>query len=451
MKSRQVRAAVMSSLAALVVGTILHAPPASAAEPAPAPAATEGSPAPVPVPPLVTETWNGTTGISATDERWRKAVADVAEFTTEPEVRDAALAALATGDPAKILKFVTVDKPALDKQIAARKKQEAADNLAAITAMKGTGGAYFNAEVDRVLAGTDVDRALFLAYGAGIARDRDAKVAANAAERAATLRERVRLVAAAAPAESNVKQAATAALSGDDAAINAFLTSGYLEAARADAAEREQYLKDLEARNKAAEELTDLAQRSARANVARQQLLVAHGEGVRALQRAANAMGGAANAARNAQRVLAGGGTVAGKAAELNAARTQTANDLRAAQLAVEQAQAAAATATTAAGTLVDTGLTYGVEWSLIAQGMHEAATAAAGATQTAAYAVDATIATNNAQGAQQQAEAHAAQAVKWREHAEQHARSAAKLAAAAAKQAAAAKTAAARVKKARE
>ena len=456
---KRIRAAAVLSLAAAVVGTTLHAPPALAAPGGARPAAARQAdpPSPLPpgveIPPLVTETWNGATGVSVMDERWRKAVADVAALTPEPEVRDAALAALATGNPAAIQKFATVDKPALDKQIAARKKQEAADNLTKIKTMKGTGrpGGYFNAEVDRVLAGTDSDRAAFLAYGADIARERDAQVERTAKERAATLRERVRLVAAAAAAESNVRRAAEAALAGDDAAISAFLSTGYLAAARADAAEREQYLKDLEARNKAAEELTELAQRSARANEARQRLLVAHGEGVRALQRAANSMAAAANGARHSSRVLSGSGTVAQKAAELSTANTEAKRQVGYAQDAARDAGIAAQTATSAADDLIETGLEYGAEWSLIAHGMSEAATAAVGATQTAQYAIDATVATNNAQGAQAQAEAHAQQAIKWRQHAEEHAKAAAKLAAAAAKQTAAAKTAAARARKARE
>ncbi|WP_460885218.1 ALF repeat-containing protein, partial [Paractinoplanes abujensis] len=446
----RLRALTTASLTALILLPVLHAPPAAAAPPVTA----AREPVEVTIPPLVTEQWNGTSGVDQNAERWRKAVSDVAQLSPEPEVRDAALAALASADPAAIMRFATVDKPALEKQIAARKKQEAADNLARITAMKGTGtpGGYFNAEVERVLKGTDSDRAQFLAYGADIARQRDEKVASNARERAAQLRERVRLLAAAAPAESHVKAAAEQALAGDDAAVAAFLATGYLAAAKADAAEREQYLKDLEARNKAAEELTDLAQRAKRASEARTRLLAAHGDAVRALQRAANAMGGAANAARHAERVLtAGAGSPASKAVELNAAKTQTANELRAAQLAASQASAAAAIATTAADDLVDTGLTYGAEWSLIVNGMSAASAAAVGATETALNAIDATIATNNAQDAQAKAEAHAKQAEKWRKLAADHAAAAEKLAAAAAKQAAAAKTAAARAKTARE
>jgi len=405
---------------------------------------------PVPVPPLVTSSWNGSTGVDLVAERWRAAVADVAQLSPEPQVRDAALAALATGDPAVIQKFATVDKRALETQVAAAKRKTAADNLAKIKAMAGTGGPAFNAEVQRVLAGTDGDREAFLAYGADVARSRDEKAAAGVRERAAQLRERLRVFAAAAPAESQLKAAAEQALAGDDAAVAAFWETGYLAAAKADAQAREQYLRDLEARNKAAEDLSELAQRAKRASEARTRLLAAHGDGVRALQRASNAMAGAANAARHSQRVLAGSGTAAAKATELTAAKTQTANDLRAAQQAAEQAQAASAIAVSAADTLVETGLTYGAEWSLIAQGMSEAATAALGAATTAGHAIDATIATNNAQDAQAKAEAHAKQAEQWRKHAQQHAAAAAKLAAAAKRQADAAKTAAARTKAAR-
>jgi len=452
----RIRAVLMASLVAVLIGTGLRVPPASATPPtqqqrlvAAAVKALEGEP--IPVPPLVTEVWDGKVGVDATAERWRKAVADVAALSPEPQIRDAALAALATGDPQVIQRFATVEKRQLETQVAARKKQVAADNLAKIKAMAGTGGAYFNAEVQRVLAGTDGDREAFLAYGADVARARDQKVAATATERATQLRERLRVFAAAAPAESQLKAAAEQALAGDDAAVAAFWATGYFAAAQADAQAREQYLKDLEARNKAAEELSDLAQRAQRASQARTRLLAAHGDAVHALQRAANAMGGAANAARQAERVLtAGTGTPAAKATELNAAKAQTTNQVRAAEQAAEQAAAAARIATTAADDLIDTGLTYGAEWSLIVNGMSEASAAAVGAATTALNAIDATIATNNAQDAQAKAEAHARQAEKWRKLAEDHAAAAKKLAAAAARQAAAAKTAAARTKAAR-
>ncbi|MGK5678142.1 DNA/RNA non-specific endonuclease [Actinoplanes sp. URMC 104] len=451
MPAALLRRLLLASLAALLVGTGLHAPPASAAPPRAPGRVLLAEDDPVPVPPLVTGTWDGKTGIDTSNERWRKAVSDVAELSPYQEVRDAALAALATGDPKAVLQFATVTKPQLEKQVDARKKQEAADNLAKIKAMAGTGGQYFNDEVQRVLKGTDGDREAFLAYGADVARARDQKIAANAQERATQLRDRLRVLVAGAAAGSQLKAAAEQALAGDDAAVAAFWSTGYLAAAKADAAAREQYLKDLEARNKAAEDLSELAQRAKRASEARTRMLAAHGEAVRALQRSANAMGGAANAARHAERVLAGAGTAASKTAELNAAKAQTANQVLAARQAAEQARTSAAIADTASNDLIDTGLTYGAEWSLIVDGMSEAAAAAVGASTTAASAVDATIATNNAQGAQAQAEAHAKQAEQWRKLAQEHAATAKKLAAAAERQAAAAKTAAARTKVARQ
>ncbi|HEX8626755.1 MAG TPA: hypothetical protein VF755_01105 [Catenuloplanes sp.] len=452
----RVRELLAASLAVFVLGAGVYAPPASAS-PARSVLAAPGDDQPgstvkVPVPPVVTEPWNGQTGMAVTiDERWRKAVADVAEFAEEVELRDAALAALAAGDPAAIKRFAMVEKRQLETQILARQRQTAADNLAKVKALQGTGGPMFNAEATRVLTGTDYDREAFLAYGADIARERDGQAGKADQERAAQLRERLKILAAAAAPESQVKQAADQALAGDDAAVAAFFDAGYLVAANADAAAREEYLKKLEERNRAAEELSDLAKRAARASDARRRLLAAHGDGVRALQRSANAMASAANTARHSTRVLAGGKSTEDKAAELAAANAEARRQVGYAGQAAEHAGVAAALAVAAADTLKETGLTYGAEWAGMAQGMSLAATAAVGAAQTAQHAIDATVATNAAQGAQARAEAHKQQAEQWKKHADEHAKAAKELAAAAARQAQAAKTAAERTKVARE
>ncbi|TDC42380.1 polymorphic toxin-type HINT domain-containing protein [Micromonospora sp. KC213] len=449
----EVRAFLALIVTAVTIATNLHAPPAAATPATPRPSAQAENLPPVPVPPLVTEEWNGTAGVVTSNERWVQAVTDLAELTEEPEIRDAALQVLATGNAAAIRQFALMDMPVIDQRVRERKRLEAADRLTRVRAMVGTGvpGGYFNAEVQRVLAGTDEDRKAFLAYGADIARARDDKTAGDSRERAAALRERLRVFAAAAPTGTQVKAAAQQALAGDDAAVAAFFATGYAAAARADSAAREQYLADLEARNKAAEELSDLAQRARRASEARAQMMVAHGNGIRALQRAANAMASAANASRHSQRVLAGPGTVASKAGDLAIDKALIATELDGVRLAAQQAQAAAAASRSAAQVLQETGLTYGVEWADIAEGMSQASQAAVGATTTAAHAVDATIATNNAQGAQAQAEARERQAAQWRQHAQEHAAAAAKLAAATAVEAAAANTAAARAKTAKE
>ncbi|GAA1635539.1 polymorphic toxin-type HINT domain-containing protein [Actinoplanes couchii] len=445
------RSATLMSLAAALVVTMVHVPPALAG---PRPVAEKASRlAEIPIPPLVTDPWDGSEGVPEMDERWRQWVADTAESAEEPEIRDAAVAALATGDNAIIMKFVMEDMPVLDQQVTDRKYKEAADNLAKVKAMKGTGaaGGYFNAEVDRVLAGSAYDRVLFLAYGARIARDRDEQTAKRTLERAAELRQRVQTIATGAPEASHVKRAAETALAGGDTAIATFLKTGYLTAANADAAAWEQHLRDLEEADKAAEALTDLAKRSARANEARRQLMIAHGEAVKALMQVANAMGGASNNAREAQRIITGTATVAVKRNQLSTVKDLAAAEQQRVRNAAEQTRVAAAKATLATDVLVETGLEYGIEWARITQGMNEAATAADHATQTAVHAIDATIATNNAQGAQAQAEAREQQAITWHQHAVEHAAAAAKLATAAEKQAAAAKTAAVRAKAARE
>ena len=118
-----IRALIAALLATVVVIAGLHAPPATAALAEP----TQSAP-PIPVPPLVTEVWNGTTGVVTINERWRKMVADVAELTEHPEVRDAALAALASADSAAIRKFVTVEKPRLENVIMAREHQQDESN-----------------------------------------------------------------------------------------------------------------------------------------------------------------------------------------------------------------------------------------------------------------------------------------------------------------------------------
>ncbi|WP_430792116.1 hypothetical protein, partial [Actinoplanes sp. G11-F43] len=83
---KRVRHAVLTSLAATLVVTIVHVPPPAAASPRPA--AERASELPdIPVPPLVTDPWDGSEGVPEMDERWRQWVADTAESAEEPEIR----------------------------------------------------------------------------------------------------------------------------------------------------------------------------------------------------------------------------------------------------------------------------------------------------------------------------------------------------------------------------
>ncbi|SDY28376.1 intein C-terminal splicing region/intein N-terminal splicing region [Amycolatopsis xylanica] len=406
--------------------------------------------APRPMPPDPYREWDGTAGVPLWgDPRFRQIVADNAELAEDVEVREAATAALAAGGPA-IMVFLDTGLDAAKKKADERKAETARRNRAAIEPLRGTGGPYLKAEVERVLAGTDVDRAQFLAYGRRIAEQRDAESGQTAQQRADENRARVQMLVGAGGPE--VRKAAQLALAAGDAAIAEFLKSGYLTAAKADADAREQYLKDQEARDKAAEALSDLAKRSARANEARRNLLVAHGNGVRALERSANALISAAAEARKAAQILAA--NKAGGQHPVNAfdeVKTEVARQLGYARQAASDAQQASASAQVQANVLVETGLTYGTQWAQMAAGMADAARAAVSASETAQHAIDATAFTDQARNAQEEAERHAEEARQWRLHAEEHARAAGRIAEAARVQAEAAKDAAARTKTARQ
>ncbi|WP_147397536.1 polymorphic toxin-type HINT domain-containing protein [Amycolatopsis panacis] len=380
----------------------------------------------------------------------RQIVVDNAELAEEPEVREAAAAALAVGSSAAIMEFLDHGNAEALARARAREAEVERRELAEVRALRGTGGPYLKAEVERVLAGSAFDRSVFLTYGKDIANQRDADVARGEQELRDQARARVlMLTAAAGPA---VQRAAQAALDAGDTAITEFLKSGYLVAAKADADTREQQLKDEEARIKAAEELSDLARRSARATQARRNLLVAHGNGVRALEKASNALVSAGNEARTAAQILAAN-TAGGKhpADAFDRQKNEVARQLGYARQAAEDAQRASASAQVQANILVETGLTYGVQWAQMATGLANAAQAAVSASETAAHTIDATAFTDQARNAQEQAERHAAEAHQWRLHAEEHAKLAAQLSDAARVQADAAKDAAARTKAARQ
>ncbi|MFD8500624.1 nucleic acid/nucleotide deaminase domain-containing protein [Amycolatopsis sp. NPDC059657] len=382
------------------------------------------------------------------DPRLRNLVADIAELDPEPEVRDAAHAALA-GDDAAIMTFLSEGEDVARAAANARKADTARRDKTAVEALTGTGGPIFNAEVTRVLAGTDGDRAEFLAYGKDVAKLRDEQNVRAARELADQLRSRVSMLTSVGGVE--VRRAAQVALEAGDAAIAEFLRSGYAAAAKLDAAAREAYIKELDERNKAADALSDLAKKAARASTARRNLLVAHGTAVRALQRVSNALINTATQARQAEQILAAnaaGGQHPPSAFDV--VKAEAARQVGYAVQAAAEAQQASASATIEANVLVETGLTYGTQWAQMAQGMEAATRAATGAAQTAQHAIDATAAVDAARDAADKAVKHAEQARQWRLHAEEHARAAASVAESARVQAVAAQDAAARAKAAR-
>ncbi|MBB2934390.1 hypothetical protein FHX82_001410 [Amycolatopsis bartoniae] len=441
----------LSALLVLAVLAGLVQPAPALAESTPSVAAAEEPSEARPMPPDPYREWDGSTGVPDWgDPRFRQLVVDNAELAEDPEVREAAAAALAVGTNAALMDFLNRGLSEAKARATARKQEQARQDRAAIEALRGTGGPYFNAEVERVLSGSDSDCMLFLAYGKEIAQQRDADATRGEQDRLAQLRSRVQLlVGAGGPA---VQRAAQTALDGGDAAIAEFLAHGYLVAAKADADAREQYLKDQEARDDAAEQLSELAQRAARAAQARQALLVAHGNGVRALERSANALVSAGTEAREAAQILAANKAGGQHPADaFTGVKEEVARQLGYARQAATDAQQASATAQVQANVLVETGLTYGTQWADMARGMASAAQAAVAASETAQHAIDATAFTDQARNAQEEAERHAEEAKQWRQHAEEHARAAAQIADAARVQADAAKDAAVRTKAARQ
>jgi hypothetical protein len=432
-------------------GLVMAAPPTTATTPVGLTLVDDGVPSFTPGAFTPAEPqWDGASGVQDIgDPRLRLLVADIADLAEEPERRTAAAAALTAGTAAAIEQYLFVGDDQAMAVADARKKQTAKDNKAAVTKMAGTGGTYFNKAVQDALKGTDADRAAFLAYGAAVARTRDEKVTADAAARAEQLRARVQMLAGL--ADSEVSRAAKVALTGGDTAIAAFIDGGYLTAATKDAQQREELEKQRRAQIEAAEKLSDLAQKAARASEARQRLIVAHGDAVRALRRAANAMISADNEARRAAQILAAN-TVSGNhpPTAYDQVKAEAARQLGYAQQAAAQATQAAVRADVEARILIETGLEYGSEWALVAAGMKEAADAAVAATQTGVHAIDATAATGAARNAEEKAKAHEEQAKKWRLYSEAHAAAAAKLAVTAKKQADTAALAAQRTKQAR-
>ncbi|GLY43734.1 hypothetical protein Amsp01_097570 [Amycolatopsis sp. NBRC 101858] len=438
---------VTKVLALVLAFTVFATTDVNALTPAPVAVTAED---PRPIPHTEYPGWDGETGMGeALDPRLWKLVSDIAQLSEEPEVREAAQAALDAGTEDAIWEFLDTGEVEAQQRAEARRNETARLNREAVLDLRGTGGPIFNAEVERVLSGSDADRAAFLDYGRGIATERDERTRRNTQARADELRARVTaLVGSVGP---EVKLAAQQALAAGDAAIVAFFNGGYVAAAQRDAANREQYLKDLEERNKAAEAASDLAQRAARASRARQNLLVANGRGVRSLQRAANAMVSAGTAARQAAQILAANTAGGHHSPEtFSLARQEVQRQLDLAGQAATEAQNASVAATAEANILVEVGLPYGADWAQLARGMASASQAAVLAVQTAQHALDATMATDAAIGHQNEAAARAEEARQWRLHADEHAAQAASLAAAAADQAKAAKDAAERARQAR-
>ncbi|WP_326706156.1 hypothetical protein OG857_26560 [Streptomyces cyaneofuscatus] len=315
----------------------------------------------------------------------RQLVEGFAEFDDEEEVREAARKALESTDPQTIREFLERGEAEARKH--AKDKRDGTDvaNRQKIEALRGTGGTHFNAEVERVLKGTARDRADFLAFGAEIARQRDRATEQNEQQRAAENRRRVEMLVAVGGPE--VKRTAAEALAtGDGRAITRYLEKGYLLAAQQDADDRAAHEKAQMEALEAAERLRKLAENAARAAGARTKLIAAHGDAVKALKTASNAMNASAAGAREADRMLSA--DRAGKSlSDYGPVKAEVVRQLGIAEEASRQSQVAAARAKVQADVLVETGLPHGTQWSDVAAGIAAAAEAAFKAASTARHA----------------------------------------------------------------
>ncbi|WP_249027360.1 hypothetical protein [Amycolatopsis alba] len=450
------RTVVMALAAALVAGA---AGPGSSVAALSAPGAPHGQ-------------WQPPAGTAATSERPPTAsgpegnpeqdallrqmqldlLADIAAFDEDEEVRAAArdtLRKTEAGDATAIPVFF--DHGQQDAKAAARKRKADADanNRAVIEPLAGTGGPVFNAAVTRALAGNAYDRADFLAFGRDIAAEQDRRDGAY--DKELKNRRRMHVQTAADRGTPEVSAAAKAALAAGDAAIEEFLKTGYLAAARRDADARERYLAELEQKRKDAVAASDLAQRTARAMRARTNLLTAHADGVKALERTANDMTTAANISRETARLLASDQAGHSYHPELyQRAKDDVAREVGRAVTDARAAQSASAGAKTQVDILLQNGMPHGAQWAKVVEGMAAAADAAKHATETATHAIDAIHADAAATDAAEKAKAHQENARQWLLNAQSHAASAAQLAQAAKDQATAAAEAAELARRAR-
>jgi hypothetical protein len=381
------------------------------------------------------------------DELNRMLIQDLADYDEDAAVRAAAAAVLLTDDPAEFAAFLDDALPIYRAAADERKKRTAEANRATVQEWAETGGPIVKQQATAVLATkNDLKIADFVAIGHAAAAAADKQEEINAAERAKTIKARVEQIVASGGYE--VKWAGQAALDTEDpVTIAAFYNTGYAEAAARDNAAQTQIETALAARNKAVDDLTDLADRATRAANARTTIITESVTATQSLTVAANSMGLVNRYAKQADGIYAtdlpirkaGGQT---HTADISKLRADACAEWTTTTRNADQVVAHAGVADTAAKTLTATGLTHGIEWSAVLGAQSDAAVAAKQAAETACHAAEATEAAAKALDADRNATVDANNAVKYRQAAEREAAAATKLADQAEKLAAAAQAA---------
>ncbi|MEV6598295.1 hypothetical protein AB0M36_15655 [Actinoplanes sp. NPDC051346] len=354
-------------------------------------------------------------GSDWTDEEaqwYRDSVVDIAMYAAEPEVRDAATAALTAGTTQAIGDFV--DSGWAQARLAATQRKSR--DKAQVTTWSRTGGTNVQRLAKQALAGGDYTIGEFVAYGYELADRLDDPVADTQPERDRIYQRVERMIAMGGP--TVVADGSAALASADPAVIAAFYTTGYAAANRADWDNRERVRVAIEQRNESIDLLTANASAAETGARARAEILAANIQGLAYLESSLLAMRQAAAAANAADQVFeqdrVNRPRQPGRTALLEAHKADAiAQADRATQTAL-QMNAVIARVQIATRELADAGQDYGHDWAQVTVSLGLASQAAAHAAATAKDAATATLADSLALDADQNATLHANNAARW-------------------------------------
>ncbi|MBF9132518.1 hypothetical protein I0C86_26720 [Plantactinospora sp. S1510] len=350
-----------------------------------------------------------------TDEEadwYRDSVADIAVYAAEPEVRDAANAALAVGTTQAIADFVNTGWA--QARLAASQRKTREKNQ--VKAWSTSGGTNVKRAASLALLGGDYAISEFVAWGYEVADRLDHPVTDTDAERERIYARVEQMIAMGGP--TVVAEGGQALASADPATIADFYTTGYAVANRVDWDNRERVRLAIEQRNQALDALTAGAAAAEAGARARAEIIAANIEGLRYLEDALLAMRQAAGAANAAEQVFeqdrVNRPRQPGRTALLEAHKADALTQANRAQQTALQMNAVLARVQVAARDLIESGQDHGQDWAQVTIAVGLSAQAAAHAAGTAGEAATATLADSLALDADQNATLHANNAARW-------------------------------------
>jgi hypothetical protein len=343
---------------------------------------------------------------------YRDSVVDIAATAAEPEVRDAAAAALAAGTTEAVADFVNSGWARARLAATQRKTREKSQ----VKAWAAGGGTNVKKAANLALLGGDYAVSEFVAWGYEIADRLDHPVEDTAAERDRIYARVEQMIALGGP--TVVAEGSQALASADPAVIADFYRAGYAAANRTDWDNRERVRQAIEERNQNLEALTATATAAEAGARARAEILAANIRALRYLEDGLLAMRQAAAAANAADQVFEQDRGrrpgQKGRTALLEAHKADAATQAARAQQAALQMNAVIAQVQVAAKDLNDAGQSHGHDWAQVTMSVAFSAQAAAHGAATAGAAATATLADSLALDADQNATLHADNAARW-------------------------------------